>query len=178
MAQFAAEKMKICNWIYTYISAWKLEWQTWSTCSPWVSTGAWTMRIQNTLWLRLDSVFNAVLATFLLFWPTPHNSGAWWPTSEARHTRQVTKKGACWWRVNKQVNLHSLLTYTSVTSRRTFSKLSHWNHMVQNLHSTNQESSYSVTFWNLFFIFNQWSASLCLQCFDAVGWAAGRASGL
>jgi len=78
----------------------------------------------------------------------------------------------------QQVNFHSLLTYTSVTSRRTFSKLSHWNHMVQNLHSTNQESSYSVTFWNLFFIFNQWSVSLCLQCFDAVGWAAGRASGL
>ena len=31
------------------------------------------------------------------------------------------------------------------------------------------------------FVFNffcKWMASECLQCFDAVGWAAGRASGL
>ena len=24
----------------------------------------------------------------------------------------------------------------------------------------------------------EWDVKLCLQCFDAVGWAAGRASGL
>ena len=47
---------------------------TCSTSSPLLSSGAWIIRILNTLWLRLDSVFSAVFATFLRFCPEINKS--------------------------------------------------------------------------------------------------------
>ena len=98
-----------------------------------------------------------------------------------------------WWTVSGQVKAHVVLTYTNGVSPN-FQWLCpatdyewHCWHVPVNKIWRRTESTPRSGWWgsHMAGIYRDWSTReinntiiLCLQCFDPVGWAAGRASGL